>query len=124
MNGGPGSPAFLYVNKGVQSKLFNPIQGWFGHQKPFDFSKNYIPAKGIDRFASGTPSILSMAAMEAGVDLVLEAEIKTIREKSTLQSELFLKAVEMFPNFTSFRIFFLPGNVLACFTCSALRSFN
>lgn len=94
MNGGPGSPAFLYIEKALQPKLFNPIQGWFGHQKPFDFSKNYIPAEGIDRFASGTPSILSMAAMEAGVDLVLEAEIKTIREKSTLQSELFLKAVE------------------------------
>ena len=50
-------------------------------KNPFDFSKNYIPAEGIDRFASGTPSILSMAAMEAGVDLVLEAEIKTMREK-------------------------------------------
>lgn len=94
MNGGPGSPAFLYVNKGVQSKLFNPIQGWFGHQLPFDFEREYTPAQGIDRFASGTPSILSMAAMEAGVDLVLEAGIESLRHKSILQSELLLKMVQ------------------------------
>ncbi|MDG1022578.1 MAG: aminotransferase class V-fold PLP-dependent enzyme [Flavobacteriaceae bacterium] len=94
MNGGPGAPAFLYVNKIIQTNLFNPIQGWFGHQRPFDFEKNYIPAQGIGRFASGTPAILSMAAMEAGVDIVLEAGIESLRNKSVLQSELLLKMAQ------------------------------
>jgi kynureninase len=86
MNGGPGAPAFLYVDKTLQERLSNPIQGWFGHQRPFDFDTNYIVADGIDRFASGTPSILSMAAMEAGIDLVLEAGIEAIAKKSKKQT--------------------------------------
>lgn len=94
MNGGPGAPAFLYVDKTLQERLSNPIQGWFGHQRPFDFDTNYIAADGIDRFASGTPSILSMAAMEAGIDLVLEAGIEAIAKKSKKQTELFINSVQ------------------------------
>ncbi|MFQ3341082.1 MAG: kynureninase [Flavobacteriaceae bacterium] len=93
MNGGPGAPAFLYIDKELQTKLLNPIQGWFGHQRPFNFSKNYMAAKTISRFASGTPSILSLIGMEAGVDITLEAGIKTLQEKSVLQSEAFIKEV-------------------------------
>ena len=94
MNGGPGAPAFLFVNNDLQPNLFNPIQGWFGHHRPFDFNMNFIPADGIDRFASGTPSVLSIAGIEAGIDLVLEAGIEEIRLKSTSQSDFFLKAAE------------------------------
>jgi kynureninase len=93
MNGGPGAPAFLFIQKALQRKLANPIQGWFGHKNPFAFESDYHPNQGIDRFASGTPPILSLQAMEAGVDLVLKAGIKNIRKKSVLQSEFFLEGV-------------------------------
>ena len=93
MNGGPGAPAFLYINKEWHSKLLNPIQGWFGHQRPFDFSKKYEAAKSIKRFASGTPAILSLLGMEAGIDITLEAGIKLLQEKSIQQSEAFIKEI-------------------------------
>ena len=94
MNGGPGAPAFLFIQKALQRKLANPIQGWFGHKNPFAFESDYHPNQGIDRFASGTPPILSLQAMEAGVDLALKAGIKNIRKKSVLQSEFFLEGVQ------------------------------
>ena len=93
MNGGPGAPAFLYINKEWHSKLSNPIQGWFGHQHPFNFSKKYEAANSIKRFASGTPAILSLIGMEAGIDITLEAGIKLLQEKSIQQSEAFIKEV-------------------------------
>ena len=93
MNGGPGAPAFLYINKEWYSKLSNPIQGWFGHQRPFNFSKKYEAANSIKRFASGTPAILSLIGMEAGIDITLEAGIKLLQEKSIQQSEAFIKEV-------------------------------
>ena len=93
MNGGPGAPAFLYINKEWYSKLSNPIQGWFGHQHPFNFSKKYEAANSIKRFASGTPAILSLIGMEAGIDITLEAGIKLLQEKSIQQSEAFIKEV-------------------------------
>lgn len=94
MNGGPGSPAFLYVEKKLHSLLENPIQGWFGHQNPFDFDPKYKAAKGLERFNNGTPPILSMQAVEAGIDITLDAGIKNIRAKSINQSELLMNAIK------------------------------
>ena len=87
LNGGPGAPAFLYIRKTHQSGLFNPISGWFGHQSPFDFVKNYEPAGTIDRFLTGTPPVISIALIEPGVDLILEAGIENIRQKSVSQTD-------------------------------------
>ena len=95
MNGGPGSPAVMYIEKKLQKKLFNPIQGWFGHKNPFDFDSKYIPKVGINRFSSGTPPILSLFAMETGIDITLKAGIKSIRKKSILQTKLFINLVEV-----------------------------
>lgn len=87
LNGGPGSPAFLYVRRDLQQKLENPICGWFGERAPFDFRLKYEPAYDIGRFLAGTPPILSMVGIEAGVDLLLEAGIDRLREKSIRQTE-------------------------------------
>ena len=95
MNGGPGSPAVMYIEKKLQKKLFNPIQGWFGHKNPFDFDSKYIPKVGINRFSSGTPPILSLFAMETGIDITLKAGIKSIRKKSVLQTKLFINLLEV-----------------------------
>jgi len=94
LNGGPGSPAFLYVKKELHPKLDNPIQGWFGHENPFDFDPKYKASPGLERFNNGTPPILSMQAVEAGIDLVLQAGIENLRAKSIQQSEFLLGAID------------------------------
>jgi kynureninase len=86
LNGGPGSPAFLYVRKDLQEKLDNPIQGWFGEKNPFEFKLKYRPADGIRKYLTGTPPVLSVSGLEPALDMVLDAGINAIREKSMAQS--------------------------------------
>ncbi len=86
LNGGPGAPAYLYVNRQLQNESISPIQGWFGQASPFAFEMDYAPAEGIRRFIAGTPPILSTLAIEPGVDLLLEAGIDQLREKSIAQT--------------------------------------
>lgn len=73
LNGGPGAPAFLYVRRELQEELESPIRGWFGAADPFLFSPDYRPAAGIARFAAGTPPVLSLVALEAGIDHLIAA---------------------------------------------------
>ena len=87
LNGGPGSPAYLYVNRKLQKNLTSPVWGWFGDARPFEFNHQYRPADGIDKFMIGTPPILSLAAVEPGLDLILAAGMEKIRGKSLLQTE-------------------------------------
>jgi len=94
LNGGPGAPAFLYIKKSLQAKLNNPIWSWFGHEKPFDFEATYQPSEGIQKFAISTPSILSLAPIEQGLDIVLEAGIENLRIKSLEQSRFLLALIE------------------------------
>ena len=86
LNGGPGAPAFLYTRKDLQEEAVSPIWGWFGQQSPFAFDLDYHPGDGMQRFLSGTPNILSLLAMEPGVELLLEAGIERLREKSLRQT--------------------------------------
>lgn len=94
LNGGPGAPAFIYVSPELQEKLTNPISGWLGHRAPFDFDHDYAPASGISKFITGTPPILSSAAIEKGLDLVLEAGLPAIREKSVHLTTTFLSLAQ------------------------------
>ena len=82
LNGGPGAPAFLYVRRELQDQIASPIWAWFGQRSPFAFDLDYQPADGVQRFLAGTPPILSLLAMEAGLDLQLEAGAERIRSKS------------------------------------------
>jgi kynureninase len=91
LNGGPGAPAFLYVRSELQEQFENPIRGWFGHADPFAFDLGYQPGAGIGRFLTGTPPILSVAAIEPGVDLLLEAGMDRVREKSVAQTEYLIR---------------------------------
>lgn len=91
LNGGPGAPAFLYVREDLQEELRNPIQGWMGADRMFDFGLTYAPAPGLTRFLSGTPPILSTAAIEPGVDLLREAGMEAVRAKSVAQTEFFIE---------------------------------
>lgn len=90
LNGGPGAPAFLYVREDLQEFLANPITGWMGQRDLFAFAPDYAPAPGLRRFLSGTPPVLAMAAMQPGLDLLLEAGMERVRAKSVQQSELLI----------------------------------
>jgi kynureninase len=87
LNGGPGAPAFLYVNKNIQEKLSSPIWGWWGQKNPFDFDLDYTPAPGAQRFMVGTQPMISMLTMEAALEPTLQAGMDALREKSILMTD-------------------------------------
>ena len=92
LNGGPGAPAFLYAAR--RNHDAKPVlSGWFGHAQPFAFEEDYVPASGIERFLCGTPHILGLAALEVGVDLTLEADLKAVRSKSLSLGQLLIEAM-------------------------------
>lgn len=82
LNGGPGSPAFAYINSRHLPELNQPIWGWMGRKDAFEMGPGYEPAPGIRGFLSGTPAILGMIAMQGTLDLIEEAGMSALREKS------------------------------------------
>jgi len=94
LNGGPGAPAYIYMARRVAGSLTSPIQGWMGHARPFDFSPSYEPARGINRFLAGTPSIIAMAALEAALEAWEGVDLTALREKSTALTETFIALVD------------------------------
>jgi kynureninase len=82
LNGGPGAPAFLYVNATIQESVTSPIWGWFGQKAPFAFDLTYEPAPGLARFLAGTPPMLALSAVDASVDMLVDAGMPAIRAKS------------------------------------------
>ena len=94
LNGGPGAPAFLFVARALQEQLDNPLPGWLGHADPFAFEPDYRPAPGIARFTSGTPSIIAMAALEAGLASFEGVAMADLAAKSRHLSELFRAEIE------------------------------
>ena len=87
LNGGPGAPAFLYVQRDWQERLHNPVTGWMGQRNPFQFDLAYQAAGHLRAFLTGTPAMLSLALIEPGVDLLLEAGLDHLRAKVEQQSE-------------------------------------
>jgi kynureninase len=87
LNGGPGAPAFLYVNSRIQNELTSPIWGWWGQNRPFEFDLNYEPAPGVQRFLVGTAPMLSTLAMEEALTPLLQAGMDAIRAKSILMTD-------------------------------------
>jgi kynureninase len=98
LNGGPGAPAFLWVAPQHADRFWQPLAGWMGHAAPFEFSAHYRPAAGIQRYLCGTPPVLSLAALECGVDTVLAAEahggMAALRAKSLALSRAFAEEVQ------------------------------
>ncbi len=94
LNGGPGSPAYLYVTEKLQAQLMTPLSGWLGHAAPFDFAAEYLPAAGMDRFLCGTHSAIAMAALEGGLDTFEDIPIAAIRQKSLALSDLFWQLMD------------------------------
>jgi kynureninase len=87
LNGGPGAPAFIYIRKDLMEKLINHIYGWMGKKDMFDFSLEYDPDPTIRQFLTGTIPVLSTLLIENGVNLILEAGIDNLRQKSIKQTD-------------------------------------
>ncbi len=96
LNGGPGAPAFLYVRSDLQDQVISPIWAWWGQNAPFAFDLDYTPAPGVARFLTGSQPILSMLAMEAALDPLLEAGMDKLRAKSLLMSEYLIYLTDTF----------------------------
>jgi kynureninase len=94
LNGGPGSPAFLYVRRDLQNQHLPGLTAWMGHEAPFEFTDNYAPAAGMARFRGGTPPMLSFAALEGALDLWDDIDLREVRRKSEALSELFIACID------------------------------
>ncbi len=94
LNGGPGAPAFLYVRRERQAELRPPIQGWMAQTDQFEMGPAFRRREGIDGWQVGTPGILGLTAAEAGIELVAEAGIATIRKKGTALTEYAVELVD------------------------------
>lgn len=104
LNGGPGAPAFVWAHprhtaRMDREQLRQPLSGWLGHAAPFEFRPDYRPAAGIQRFVCGTPPVLSMAALECGVEGFMKARayggLQALRQKSIALTSLFTDLVEV-----------------------------
>lgn len=94
LNGGPGAPAFLFVADRHQADIRSPLSGWMGHAAPFAFEERYRPSADIRGLLCGTPPILGVAALEVGLDLLLQAGPRAIEAKGLGLCELFIRLVE------------------------------
>ncbi len=97
LNGGPGAPAFGYVRTDLQEQVSQPIWGWLGRVDAFEMEHGYEAAAGIRRIISGTPPIIAMIPVRAGVELVTEAGIEAIRAKSVALTEFAIEVVDSWP---------------------------
>ena len=97
LNGGPGAPAFVWVHPQHTDRFWQPLAGWWGHAAPFAFTPDYQPAKVITRYQCGTQPILSLSALDCGLDTMLAAEplggMAALRQKSLALTGLFMQLV-------------------------------
>ena len=93
LNGGPGAPSFAYVRPDLQHGLASPLWGWMGHAAPFDFAPDYRPAEGMARLRVGTPAILSMAALDAALDVWEGVDMELVRARSLELSDILIGEV-------------------------------
>lgn len=94
LNGGPGAPSFTWVAPRHVDRVAQPLAGWLGHQDPFAFTPEYVPAPGIRRFITGTQQVLSLAALDEAMKIWEKISIAQVREKSVLQTSRFIAQVE------------------------------
>lgn len=94
LNGGPGAPAFMYVAPRWQGVLRNPLPGWLGHARPFDFDPTYESASGMRGYITSSPSVIALAALDGALEVFERTSLSAIREKSLALTDLFIDLVE------------------------------
>ena len=104
LNGGPGAPAFIYTANRHHQSVSQPLSGWMGHSSPFDFEHDYKAGKAMSKYLTGTPNILSLASLDAALDVFSDVDISDLRCKSVSLSELFIKCVDRESSLTEFQL--------------------
>lgn len=94
LNGGPGAPAYLFAHKKWHGAMKSPIWAWLGHRSPFEFGPEFSPAEGVGGFVSGTPPILSLAALNGALDAFAGAGMADVHSKSVRLQEAFLDGIQ------------------------------
>jgi kynureninase len=94
LNGGPGAPAFVWVNKRHQDTFWQPLSGWWGHRTPFAMTPEYTPDDGIGRYLCGTQPIVSLSLVQCGLDIFAQTSMQALRRKSLALTDLFIELVE------------------------------
>ncbi len=93
-NGGPGSPAYQWVAPRHQEAARQPITGWFGHATPFAMARDYVPRPGVGSFASGTPPVLALSALEASLEAFEGVEVAELRRRSLALTDRFVVGLD------------------------------
>ena len=91
LNGGPGSPSFIYVNRRFHSQINSPICGWMGHKNPFEFSQKYAREVNVNAYLSGTPNILSLKALEGALEFLNEVDLQMLHQQSAMLADKMIK---------------------------------
>ncbi|MBK0328876.1 kynureninase [Rhodobacteraceae bacterium F11138] len=94
LNGGPGAPAFAWVNPRHVSAMRQPLSGWMGHAAPFDFTRGYTPAEGARKLVCGTPQVISLSALDEALKLWADVDLAALWAKSRAMTGFFIEAVE------------------------------
>ena len=94
LNGGPGSPAFIYVRPDLIKKCYPILRGWLGHKAPFDFTNTFEKSASIEMMRVGTPPVIQMAILEKALDIFRDLDFYKLREESIKLSDLFINMVE------------------------------
>ncbi len=94
LNGGPGAPAYLYVNEGILSGTLQPLQGWLSHADPFLMTNDYEPAPGVRRFLTGTQPIVALRVLDAALDVYVDVDVAAVRAKGIRLTDLFIQLVD------------------------------
>ena len=94
LNGGPGSPAFIYVRPDLIKKCYPILRGWLGHKAPFDFTNTFEKSASIEMMRIGTPPVIQMAILEKALDIFRDLDFYKLREESIKLSDLFIDMVE------------------------------
>jgi len=94
LNGGPGAPAFAWINPAIIGEVSQPLSGWMGHADPFDFTRSYVPSDGPRRLVCGTPQVISLSALDEALKVWDEVDLDQLWKKSRTMTSLFIEAVE------------------------------
>jgi kynureninase len=94
LNAGPGSPGFLYIRDRWLDVVRNPLPGWLGHARPFDFEATYEPAPGVQSFVTSSPSVIALAALDGALDVWDRVSVDQVRAKSLALTDLFIDLVQ------------------------------
>ena len=94
LNGGPGSQSWIYAPKRLHGQIRQPLSGWWGHARPFEFEQEYSPEPGIKAFLCGSQAILGMRALSASLDVFADVDVTQVRAKSMALTGLFIELVD------------------------------